>query len=675
METAIATHSHHAPAAGTQAVPDRNRPDRLGSRSANQLLALIGFPHQRRLARAALHVEQIRQWESEFDRLSDAEIKQRGMQLKGRARGGEHLDRLLPEAFGLVCVCAHRALRMRPYDVQLAGGIVMHHGALAELATGEGKTLTACLPVYLNALTGKGVHVTTVNDYLANRDAEWMTPIYTALGLTVGALQMQMPDPARAAAYRADITYGTASEFGFDFLRDRLKMSGDKTQAMPFWGPWLQSGNQFQQPLDPKVQREHNFALVDEADNIFIDEARTPLIISSPTRPATPDEQVAYHWADKVAKSMVRDKHFTMDEKKQKLELTDEGRQLVRYSNPPAGPFSHAMDKLHEHVERGLHAYHRFRLDQHYMIEKDKIVIIDEFTGRRMPDRHWREGLHQAVEAKEKVPITLASDHAAQITFQSYFRLYKKLSGMSGTAWQNFLELRRVYKLWVVPVPTNRPIQRAQWADRVFPHEEAKFQAVVEEIKRLRALGRPVLIGTRSVEKSERLSQLLKLADVDHQVLNARYHEREAQIVALAGQRGRVTIATNMAGRGTDIKPDPDVVEAGGLHVLGTERHEARRVDRQLAGRAGRQGDPGSCQFFVSLDDELLEGLGPDRQEALMERGKQAADEDWQAYQKVFLKAQRRLERRHRRQRVDLMLYEKQRQEILKDLGADPYVD
>jgi preprotein translocase subunit SecA len=423
------------------------------------------------------------------------------------------------------------------------------------------------------------------------------------------------------------------------------------------------------------VQREHNFALVDEADNIFIDEARTPLIISGQTRPATAEEAVVYQWADRLARAMERDQHYTYDEKKQKIELTDEGRGLCRWSNPPVGPHSHAMDKLFEHVERALHANVRFRLDQHYMIEKGKVVIIDEFTGRKMPDRHWREGLHQAVEAKEKVQVTVAADHAAQITFQSYFRLYKKLAGMTGTAAQNWWEIRRVYKIWVVTVPTNRPVIREHWPDRVLPTEDAKFDAVVAEIARLRGLGRPVLVGTRSVEKSEKLSQKLHAAGIEHQVLNAKLHEQEAKIVEHAGEPGRVTIATNMAGRGTDIKLGRGVAEAGGLHVLGTERHEARRIDRQLMGRSGRQGDPGSCQFFLSLEDELLEGLGPERQEELQEEGRQGGAVDWQAYAGLFLKAQRRTERRHYRQRVDLLVYEKQRQEILKDLSADPYVD
>jgi preprotein translocase subunit SecA len=653
----------------------QNMTNRFGPRLFNYFRALFGTPSKRRLGYAALQINRIRYWEKQFEHLSDADLKQTGLRLRGRARGGESLDRLLPEAFALVSVAAVRTVQLRPFDVQLAAGVVLHRKALAEVATGEGKTLVAALPVYLNALTGKGVHVTTVNDYLARRDAEWMGPIYQSLGLTVGVLQMQMEESRRAEAYRCDITYGMASEFGFDFLRDRLKLSTAKGQATPFWAPWTKNGP-FVRSLDPRIQREeHHFALVDEADNIFIDEARTPLIISAPTRPATEEEQVVYRWADQLARSMVRDQHYTMDEKKQKVELTDEAKQMIRWSNPPVGPHSHAMDKLHEHVERGIHANHRFRRDQHYMIEEGKVIIIDEFTGRRMPDRHWREGLHQAVEAKEGVPITLAADHAAQITFQSYFRLYKKLAGMTGTAAQNFWEIRRVYKLWVVCVPTNRPVIREQWADQIYPTEDTKFDAIAEEVVRLHQLGRPVLIGTRSVEKSEKLSQRLNQAGIEHQVLNARFHEHEAKVVAQAGIRSKVTIATNMAGRGTDIRLGSGVAQLGGLHVFGTERHEARRIDRQLAGRSGRQGDPGSAQFFLSLEDELLEALGPHRQDALKERGRRGGRRNWTTYFSTFMKAQRRMERRHYLQRMDLMVYEKQRQEILKDLGADPYVD
>jgi preprotein translocase subunit SecA len=692
---------------------------RLGWHWLNHIKALFGLPSQRRLAQAALQIDKVRYWEMEFDRLSDEEIKVRGQQFRGRARGGERLIDLLPEVFGLGCVACKRRVGLRPFDVQIAAGVVMHHGAFAELATGEGKTLTAILPTILNALPGKGAHVTTVNDYLARRDGEWTGSVYSALGLTFGILQQQMGEQDRAKAYRADITYGTASEFGFDFLRDRLKVSGQAGQAMPFWQPWTSNGT-FYKPLDPKVQREHHFALVDEGDNIFIDEAKTPLIIAAPTRMATEEESIVYRWANDLAPRMQLDVHFTYDLKKQKIELTDEGKQLARWSNPPVGPHSHAMDKLHEHIERSITAHHRFKRDQHYLIEKNKVVLIDESTGRRMPDRHWREGLHQAVEAKEGVPITYASDHAAQITYQRYFRLYKHLCGMSGTAIDNYWEMRRVYKLWVVQVPTNRQVIRESWPDRIYPTEDAKFEAVAEEIRRLNAMGRPVLVGTRTVEASEKLSVKLKALDIKHQILNAKPEnaDREADIVAQAGRWAAVTIATNMAGRGTDIilggnaetiawsrlkgqypmrsdvpldiwhklveeitvaenmrEEKKKVIAAGGLHVLGTERHEARRIDRQLAGRAGRQGDPGSAQFFLCLEDDLLEGLGQSRQESLREVGRRGGDRNWDGYLPLFLKAQRRVERRHYRQRVDLMLYEKQRQEILKDLGADPYVD
>lgn len=700
------------------ASPFRTSERRLGTRWWNYLKALLGTPSQRRLARAALYVDAVRYWEGEFQRLRDADLLRTAQRLRGRARGGEPLDRLLPEVFGLVCVAAQRRVGLRPFDVQIAAGAVLHFGALAEVATGEGKTLVATFPVTLNALLGKGVHVTTVNDYLARRDAEWTGLIYNALGLSVGCLQQEMDDDARRQAYACDITYGTASQFGFDFLRDRLKSVGGACQAAPFWLPWT-TQTALRQTFDPRVQRGLFFAVVDEADNIFIDEARTPLVISTGTRLASEEEQVVYRWADRLARQMRRQVHFTLDEKKDKIELTEEGKRLARYAQPPTGKHAQAMDKLHEHLERAVRAHYRLRRDQHYLVQDGKVIIIDEGTGRPMPDRHWQEGLHQAVEAKEGVPITVAAEHAAQITYQRYFRLYEKLSGMSGTAWANFWEIRRVYKIWVVRVPTNRPVRRRQLPDRIFPTEEAKFAAVVEEVARLRAQGRPVLVGTRSVEKSERLSQLLTAAGIPHQVLNARPENaaREAAIIAQAGRPGTVTLATNMAGRGTDIVlggnaealawerlraqypsrslvPPQEwqkvvaeitagqdlqalheqVVAAGGLHVLGTERHEAARIDQQLAGRAGRQGDPGSCQFFLSLEDELLEVLGPARQEKLRRRSQQGRG-PWNSYRRYFLKAQRLWERQHYRQRLDLLYYEKQRQEILKELAADPYVD
>jgi len=648
---------------------------RLGGYFTNRLRAWFGMPWDRRLAKAALLIGAIRAREKEYLNLTDDELKKVAARLKGRARGGEHLDRMLPEAFGLVCVAAQRTLKMRPFDVQLAGGAVMHFRGLAELATGEGKTLTASLPTFLNALTGKGVHVATVNDYLAKRDAEWIGPVYHLLGLSVGILQQQMPEPERKKQYLCDITYGMASEFGFDFLRDQMKLRGGEGGAPPFWSAWS-ADPKAAVAMDPKIQRPLNFAIVDEADSIFIDEARTPLIIGLPTRDATPEEAAVYVWANELVKKFVRNTHYTFDEKKDKIELTEEGRQLARYSNPPVGEHSHAMDKLHEHLERAVQAVHRYVRDQHYMISAEKkVVIIDEFTGRPQPDRHWRDGLHQAVEAKEGVQITMANDHAAKITFQSYFRLYKKLAGMSGTLLQNFWELRRVYKLWVVQVPTNRPVIRKHLPDRVFGTEDQKFDAITETVKELMLQGRPVLIGTRSVETSEKCSEKLSAAGIPHQVLNARQNEQEAQVVALAGQRGKVTIATNMAGRGTDIKLGPGVAAAGGLFVVGTERHEAHRIDRQLIGRSGRQGDPGTGQFFLSLEDELLESLGPRRERRLNEIGRTAGNRDLSGYQPLFLKAQRKTEKKHYRQRLDLLFHEKQRKETLEDLGADPYVD
>ncbi len=650
--------------------------NRMGPTWLNSIKALSPIPWQRRLARAALMVPRIRSWEKQFDKLSENELRSLSQRLRGRGRGGESLDRLLPEAFAIVSVAIRRALGLNPFDVQLAGGVVLHQQGIAELATGEGKTLVAIFPTYLVALEGKGVHVTTVNDYLARRDAEWVGPAHKLLGLTVGCIQQQMADPERRAAYRCDVTYGTASEFGFDFLRDRLKVAGNRGQEAPFWAPWIQGAAAAPSPEDIFVQRGHHFALVDEADSIFVDEARTPLVIGSPTRAATPQEAEPYIWADRVARLMKYEEHFTFDQSKQKMELTTAGKQLARWENPPVGPYDHAMDKLEERLEKALHAHYRFRRDQHYMVDdKGKVIIIDEYTGRRMPDRHWQDGLHQAVEAKEAVQVNFPTEHVAQITYQSYFRLYKKLAGMTGTAAQNRLELRRVYKRWVVCVPTNRPVRRNDLPDRIFPTEDAKFDAVVEDVKRLRAEGRAVLIGTRSVDKSEKLSEWLRKAGIEHQVLSARQHEQEAKIVALAGEPGRVTIATNMAGRGTDIKPPPEVLAAGGLHVLGTERHEARRIDRQLMGRSGRQGDPGTSQFLLSLEDELLEGLGPSAQEKWRQVGQRGGNRDWDRLIGLFRRAQRKVERRHYKARVDLMVHEKQRQEILKELAADPYVD
>ena len=689
--------------------PDAPLSGRLGSHARNHLVATVGMPWQRRLARAALLVPRIRYHEQRFGKLSDTELLSQANLLRGRSREGDKSNSFIAEGFGLSSVAVWRGLGLRPYDVQLAAGVVMYRGGLVELATGEGKTLTAAFPTFLYGLAAKGVHVVTVNDYLASRDAELMGPVYRAMGLSVGIIQMKMEDAERTAAYKCDVTYGTASEFGFDFLRDRLKVRGGQVSMSPFWSPWSEAGET--QKTDSRVQRGHYSRLVDEADSIFVDEARTPLIISAPTRMASPPEAKIYYWADEVVKKMKDGEHFRIDHKKDKVELTEAGRTMVRYSNPPTGQHTHIVDKLFETIEKGVQARYRFVRDGHYMVIKDKVVIVDESTGRPMPDRHWREGLHQAVEAKEGVPIHLASDHAAQITYQNYFRLYENLSGMSGTLEQNWRELRRVYRKWVIKVPTNRPCIRVEPKDQVFPTEEAKFDAIVKVVVDMQAKKRPVLIGTRSVEKSDALSARLKAAGVQHQVLNARQNEAEAHIIAQAGRLANVTVATNMAGRGTDIvlggnfthlfqamrsdlklpeavknmqiakmqagwkELHDQVVQAGGLHVIGTERHEAARIDRQLMGRAARQGDPGSAQFFLSLEDKLLEGLGPRRQERIEEIARAGGKRNWNVFRKLFLIAQRRTERKHYRQRLDMMHYDRQRREMLADLGADPYVD
>lgn len=654
--------------------PIENIAGRLGAWPSNIVVAQAGLPWQSRLSKAALLIPRIRHWENQYLKLNDAELLEVSHRLRGKARGKFSLEKLLPEAFGLCSVAIQRTLNIRPFDVQLAAGAVMHFGGLVELATGEGKTVTASCPTFLNALVGKGVHVTTVNDYLAKRDAEWIGPVYDKLGLSVGVLQQKMEDGPRGAAYQADVTYGTAAEFGFDFLRDRLKLRGGQANAAPFWAPFIAGAPAAK--MDPRVQRVLHYAIVDEADSIFIDEAKTPLIIANPTRAAEPDEQVVFTWADQIAREMKRDTHFAMNLKKDKIEITDDGRHLVRYSNPPSGKYAKAMDKLLESVEKALHAYYRFMRDQHYMVNKEnKIVIIDEGTGRPMPDRHWRDGLHQAVEAKEHVQINMPSDHAAQITFQNFYRLYTKLAGMSGTLLPNFWELRKVYRRWTSKVPTNKPTKREVLPDKVFPTEETKFEFVVKTTQEMLRTHRPVLIGTRTVDASKKLSAKLTIAGVKHRVLNAEQNEGEAEIVAEAGQPDTVTVATNMAGRGTDIKLGPGVIEAGGLHVIGTERHEAERIDRQLQGRAGRQGDPGSAQFVLSLEDQLLEGLGTAKQDELLALGRAGGNRNWDQYAILFRQAQVRIEKKHYKQRLDLMNYDKHRQEMLQDIGADPYVD
>jgi len=689
-------------------LPPRPPSGRLGNSFTLDLQAKIGLPRQRRLARAARLVPRIRRFEQQFGNFSDVDLRAKADSLRGLARAGDRSATFIAEGFALCSVAVWRVRGLRPFDVQLAAGVAMFEGALVEMATGEGKTLTAAFPAFLHALAAKGVHVATVNDYLAKRDAEILGPVYERLGLSVGVLQQKMEDANRAEAYRCDVTYGTASEYGFDFLRDRLKLVGSQNAQAPFWSAWQPNATR---KADPRVQRGQWCAVIDEIDSIFVDEARTPLVISAPTRMASKEEAVVYFWADTLSGELKVGEHYRYDGKKDKIELTEEGKTKTRYSNPPSGPHSQAFDKLFEAVERALHARFRFVRDHHYMVIKEKVVIVDESTGRPMPDRHWREGLHQAVEAREGVPIHLAAEHAAQITFQNYYRMYEHLGGMSGTLVQNTRELRRVYGRWVVPVPTNRPIVRMQMPDAVFPNESAKFDAITNQVRQMQQAGRPVLIGTRSVEKSEAISKRLNESGIVHQVLNARQNEQEAEIVAQAGRTGCVTVATNMAGRGTDIilggsighaveaveanvnlsseqkqqqialmrdawqHSHDAVVAAGGLHVIGTERHDSLRIDRQLLGRAGRQGDPGSGQFFVSLDDKLLEALGPKLQKKLGEIGRAGGARDWNEFRKHFVSAQRRIEHKHYRQRLDMMYYHRQRREQLGDISADPFVD
>ncbi len=554
---------------------------------------VIGTKNERELKRLAPVVERINSFEEEMKKLPDHRLAAYTGEFKERIEKGESLDDLLPEAFAVVREVSRRVLGMRHFDVQLIGGIVLHEGKIAEMKTGEGKTLVATLPVYLNALTGRGVHVVTVNDYLAKRDAEWMGPIYRFLGLEVGVIVHGMDDEERKKAYAADVTYGTNNEFGFDYLRDNMKYS-----------------------LDDMVQRELHYAIVDEVDSILIDEARTPLIISGPSEESTDK----YYRANAVIVHLKKERDYTIDEKARTVVLTEEGvarvERLLGVDNlyDPKN-----MDLLHA-VNQALKAHTLFKKDVDYVVKDGEVIIVDEFTGRLMPGRRYSDGLHQALEAKEGVKIESENQTLASITFQNYFRMYEKLAGMTGTADTEAVEFKEIYNLDVVVVPTNKPMIRIDYPDVVYRTEREKFRAVVEEIKELHRIGRPVLVGTISIEKSEQLSKMLKREGIPHNVLNAKHHEKEAQIIAEAGQKGKVTIATNMAGRGVDIVLGEGVKELGGLHIIGTERHESRRIDNQLRGRAGRQGDPGSSRFFLSLEDDLLRIFGAEKVSSLMEK-------------------------------------------------------
>jgi preprotein translocase subunit SecA len=611
--------------------------------------------------------------EPELQRADDRQLRKRSLALRYRAKSGEPLEALLPEAYALVREAARRTIGMRHFDVQLLGGIAMFHRSIVEMFTGEGKTLCATLPLYLVALQGKGCHLATVNDYLARRDAQWMSPVYEALGMSVGVIQTEMSRPQRRRAYACDVTYGTAKEFGFDFLRDRLLLRQMRQGGSDRLGAMLSrtDGATGEKP----VQREPRFALVDEADSILIDEARTPLIISAA---ATEEQRLAVEcqkWSAQTCAEFTEDEDYEFDQQKKKVELTAAGRRRAREMAKPQALAAVGMFDIYRRVEQSILVVREYHRDRQYVVRDGEVVIVDEFTGRLGEGRKWRDGIHQAVEAKEQVEVTVDTGQAARITVQDFFLRYRQLAGMTGTARSSARELRKIYKCGVVLIPTNRPVIRRPLPELVLGSAEAKWTAVVDEICRIHESGRPVLIGTRSIDKSVHLSKLLQSKGIEHRVLNAHKIAEEAEIVARAGLRGTVTVSTNMAGRGTDIELGEGVAELGGLHVICTEMHDSARIDRQLRGRCGRQGDPGTYRQYLALDDELLEiGRGRKKAQKLQAIGSRS-DGPLQGFGRLFRKAQRRIERRHFRDRRKLMYFEKQRKKTQRQMGQDPYVD
>jgi len=582
---------------------------------------IFGDPNEKALKKIQPIVDEINKLENKFQSFSDGELKKQTAIFKERIEKGETLDSILPEAFAVVRETAKRVLGQRHYDVQLIGGVVLHQGNISEMKTGEGKTLVSTLPIYLNALSGKGVHIVTVNDYLAKRDANWMGPIYHFLGLSVGTIQhdasflfdpQTKPDEnevtvemenlkeiSRREAYACDITYGTNNEFGFDYLRDNMAVV--KSQIS---------------------QRELNYAIIDEVDSILIDEARTPLIISAPDT----ESNTMYQTFSRLVPRLQKEKDYTVDEKMNAVSLTDEGIEKVEGMLGMKDIYSEGGIMFVHHLEQALKAEILFKKDKDYVVKDGEVIIVDEFTGRMMPGRRFSEGLHQAIEAKENVKVQRESRTLATITFQNYFRLYDKLAGMTGTAVTNAEEFSKVYDLDVISIPPNKTVIRKDLNDSIYKTERGKFKALIREIKKRNKKGQPILVGTIAIDKSELLSEMLKKEGIKHEVLNAKFHEKEALIISNAGQKGAVTIATNMAGRGTDIKLGEGVEKLGGLCIFGTERHEARRIDNQLRGRSGRQGEPGETQFFVSMEDHVMRVFGSDKMKAVMD--KLGIDED-----------------------------------------------
>ena len=595
---------------------------------------IFGSKNDRFLKKLRPLVAKINALEPEMQALADEELPQRLAVYREQVQNGEKdLDAVLPEVFALVREASTRVLGMRHYDVQLLGAMALHNGKIAEMKTGEGKTLVATLAVILNSLEGKGVHVVTVNDYLAKRDAEWMGRLYNFLGLSVGVIVAGLSDEQRKEAYGADITYGTNNEFGFDYLRDNMKFYAEQL-----------------------VQRGHHYAIVDEVDSILIDEARTPLIISG----ASDESTDLYQKVDEVVRTLEKEKHYTVDEKGKTASLTDEGVLYVEEQLGIENLYDTANITAQHHVLQSLKAHTVFRRDVDYIVKDDQVVIVDEFTGRLMAGRRFSDGLHQALEAKEHVTVAAENQTLASITFQNYFRMYDKLSGMTGTADTEAVEFAQIYGLEVSTIPPNRPMVRKDMPDLIYRTRREKMQAIIQAIKELHATGQPVLVGTISIETSELISQLLKREGVPHSVLNAKHHAQEAEIVAQAGQAGKVTIATNMAGRGTDIKLGEGVVELGGLHILGTERHESRRIDNQLRGRSGRQVDPGSSRFYLSLEDDLMRLFGSDRLSGLMQKlGMQEGEPiENNMVSRAIENAQKRVEGHHFEIRKTLLDYD-----------------
>ncbi|WP_231615831.1 preprotein translocase subunit SecA [Novipirellula artificiosorum] len=630
-----------------------------------------------RMMRWRRKLNQINELEATLKTEDDLSLRKRSLALRYRAMAGEKLSALLPEGYALVREAGRRALSMRHYDVQMIGGIALFEGCIAEMQTGEGKTLTATLPMYLHSLVGKGAHLATVNDYLAKRDAEWMKPLYEMLGVSVGIIQTPDEQKDRRVAYGCAVTYGTAKEFGFDFLRDRLLLRAQNRLQTEMLGD---GGGGFSGGGDEVVMRGMHFCLVDEADSILIDEARTPLIIGSIEDTVRDQIVETYRWASIHAAEFELDEHFEIDDDTKQYELTSRGRQKVRALPKNDLVRTMGLVDLYEYIERSVKVYREFLLDRQYVVrpnEKgiDEIVIVDEFTGRLAEGRKWRDGIHQAIEAKEEIEISVPTGQAARITVQDLFLRFPNLAGMTGTAATSARELRRIYRTPVIRVPTNRPPKRKRLPDRVFGTMLAKYEAVAKEVQQINTEGRPVLIGTRSIDKSVILSRMLTELEIEHQVLNANNVAKEAEIVSAAGGNGKVTVATNMAGRGTDIKLADDVEQLGGMHVICTELHDAARIDRQLIGRCGRQGDRGSYRQYLSLDDDILKsGLGPDKAERLKNKGEVLqGSADKQA--NLFRKAQRKVERKHFRDRMVLMHHEKERKKMQREIGQDPYLD